>query len=204
VTHDAVSLRDCGETFTLIRIALILPDNLLRSKLLKNDFMALLPILRYPDLRLFTKAKPVASVDDRIHQLAADMAETMYAAPGIGLAATQVDQHVRLLVIDISEDRSQLLTLINPEILEKSGTCEGDEGCLSVPGIYEPVTRAEHVKVRALGLDGQSFELVANELLAVCIQHEMDHLEGKVFVQYLSLLKQSRIKSKLAKQARAM
>lgn len=166
--------------------------------------MALLPILRYPDPRLFTKAKPVASVDQHIRRLAADMAETMYAAPGIGLAATQVDQHVRLIVIDTSEDKSQLLTLINPELLTKDGECEGDEGCLSVPGIYETVTRAEQVKVRALGLDGKPFELEADGLLAVCIQHEMDHLEGKVFVQYLSPLKQNRIKAKLAKQARAM
>ncbi len=166
--------------------------------------MALLPILRYPDPRLFTKAKPVTTVDERIRRLAADMAETMYAAPGIGLAATQVDQHVRLIVIDVSEDKSALLTLINPELLAKSGSCEGDEGCLSVPGIYEPVQRAERVKVRALGLDGKPFELEAEDLLAVCIQHEMDHLEGKVFVQYLSQLKQNRIKAKLAKQARAM
>jgi peptide deformylase len=166
--------------------------------------MALLPILRYPDPRLHKTAAPVSAVNERIRQLATDMAETMYAAPGIGLAATQVDQHVRLIVIDISEDRSQLLTLINPEILEKSGTCEGDEGCLSVPGIYEMVTRADHVRVRALGLDGKSFDLEADGLLAVCIQHEMDHLVGKVFVEYLSRLKQSRIKSKLAKQTRAM
>ncbi|MFH1869540.1 MAG: peptide deformylase [Pseudomonadota bacterium] len=164
--------------------------------------MALLPILRYPDPRLHKKAAPVAQVDARIRQLAADMAETMYAAPGIGLAATQVDQHLRLIVIDISEDKSQLQTFINPELLEKSGECEGEEGCLSVPGIYETVARASHVRVRALGLDGQPFELVADDLLAVCIQHEMDHLEGKVFVEYLSRLKQTRIRSKLVKQAR--
>jgi peptide deformylase len=145
---------------------------------------------------------PVAQVDARIRQLAADMAETMYAAPGIGLAASQVDQHVRLIVIDISEDKSQLQTFINPELLEKSGECEGEEGCLSVPGIYETVRRASHVRVRALGLDGKPFELEADDLLAVCIQHEMDHLEGKVFVEYLSRLKQTRIKSKLVKQAR--
>jgi peptide deformylase len=164
--------------------------------------MALLPILRYPDPRLHKKASPVAQVDARIRQLAADMAETMYAAPGIGLAASQVDQHVRLIVIDISEDKSQLQTFINPELLEKSGECEGEEGCLSVPGIYETVQRASHVRVRALGLDGKPFELEADDLLAVCIQHEMDHLEGKVFVEYLSRLKQTRIKSKLVKQAR--
>jgi peptide deformylase len=164
--------------------------------------MALLPILRYPDPRLHKKATPVTQVDARIRQLAADMAETMYAAPGIGLAASQVDQHLRLIVIDISEDKSQLQVFINPELLEKSGECEGEEGCLSVPGIYETVQRASHVRVRALGLDGKPFELEADDLLAVCIQHEMDHLEGKVFVEYLSRLKQTRIKSKLVKQAR--
>lgn len=164
--------------------------------------MALLPILHYPDPRLHTKAQPVAQVDAAIRQLAADMAETMYAAPGIGLAATQVNQHVRLVVIDVSEDKSGLLTLINPEILARDGQCEGEEGCLSVPGIYETVRRAEHIKVRALGLDGKPFELETDGLLAVCIQHELDHLEGKVFVQYLSNLKQTRIKSKLVKQAR--
>ena len=180
----------------------ILPDNSSCINSLKNGFMALLPILRYPDPRLHKKAAPVTEVDARIRQLAADMAETMYAAPGIGLAASQVDQHVRLIVIDASEDRSQLLTLINPDLLEKSGECEGEEGCLSVPGIYETVQRASHVRVRALGLDGKAFELEADDLLAVCIQHEIDHLEGKVFVEYLSRLKQTRIKSKLLKQAR--
>ncbi len=164
--------------------------------------MALLPILRYPDPRLFTKAKPVGLVDERIRRLTKDMAETMYAAPGIGLAATQVDHHIRLIVIDVSEDKSDLVVLINPMLVTTSGSCEGDEGCLSVPGIYEPVTRAERVTVRAQGLDGEAFELLADGLLAVCIQHEMDHLEGKVFVQYLSPLKQNRIKSKLLKQAR--
>ena len=164
--------------------------------------MALLPILRYPDPRLHTVAEAVAEVTEDIRQLAADMAETMYEAPGIGLAATQVNVHKRVIVIDVSEDRSELLTLINPEILSSSGTEEGEEGCLSVPGIYETVQRAERVKVRALNLDGKSFELEANGLLAVCIQHEMDHLIGKVFVQYLSILKQNRIKGKLAKKAR--
>lgn len=164
--------------------------------------MSLLPILRYPDPRLHKKAAPVAQVDNAIRKLAADMAETMYAAPGIGLAATQVNQHIRLIVIDASEDKSSLLTLINPKILERSGECEGEEGCLSVPGIYETVKRSAHVKVGSLGLDGTPFELEADDLLAVCIQHEMDHLEGKVFVEYLSQLKQTRIKSKLAKQAR--
>jgi peptide deformylase len=164
--------------------------------------MALLPILRYPDPRLHTRATKVEVVDDRIRTLAADMAETMYEAPGIGLAATQVNQHVQVIVIDVSEDRSQLLTLVNPELLERSGQCEGEEGCLSVPGIYETVTRSEHVRVRALGLDGQPFELAASGLLAVCIQHEMDHLQGKVFVEYLSRLKQTRIRAKLEKKAR--
>ncbi len=164
--------------------------------------MALLQILHYPDPRLHTRAQPVKMVDDAIRQLAADMAETMYAAPGIGLAASQVDRHVRLIVIDVSEDKSQLLTLINPELIEKSGECEGEEGCLSVPGIYETVARASHVKIRALNLEGKSVELEADELLAVCIQHEMDHLDGKVFVEYLSRLKQTRIKTRLIKQAR--
>ena len=164
--------------------------------------MALLPILRYPDPRLHTKAKPVAVVDDRIRQLAADMAETMYEAPGIGLAATQVNVHEQVIVIDVSEDKSKLLTLINPEILSREGECEGEEGCLSVPGIYETVRRSQKVRVRALGLDGKPFELDAEDLLAVCVQHEMDHLQGKVFVEYLSMLKQNRIKAKLAKKAR--
>jgi peptide deformylase len=144
----------------------------------------------------------VVRVDDTIRKLAADMAETMYAAPGIGLAATQVDQHIRLIVIDVSEDKSQLLTLINPEILERSGECEGEEGCLSVPGIYETVKRSANIEARALGLNGEPFEVEAEGLLAVCIQHEMDHLEGKVFVEYLSPLKQTRIKNKLLKQSR--
>lgn len=144
----------------------------------------------------------MSHVDDDIRKLAADMAETMYAAPGIGLAATQVDQHIRLIVIDVTEDRSGLLTLINPEIVERSGECESEEGCLSVPGIYETVKRASQIKARALGLDGKPFELDAEGMLAVCVQHEMDHLEGKVFVEYLSPLKQNRIKNKLAKRAR--
>ena len=164
--------------------------------------MALLNILRYPDPRLYKLAAPVRAVDDRIRKLARDMAETMYAAPGVGLAATQVDQHLCLIVIDVSEDKSELLTLINPEIIERDGEQVCEEGCLSVPGIYDKVTRAEHVKVRALNLKGESFELEAHGLLAVCVQHEIDHLLGKVFVQYLSRLKQERIKAKLAKQAR--
>jgi peptide deformylase len=180
----------------------ILPDNSPCINSFKSGFMALLQILRYPDPRLHKKAAPVKVVDARVRRLAADMAETMYAAPGIGLAASQVDQHLRLIVIDVSEDKSGLLTLINPELLEKSGECESEEGCLSVPGIYDTVKRASHIRVRALGLDGQAFEMEADDLLAVCIQHEMDHLEGKVFVEYLSRLKQTRIKSKLLKQAR--
>jgi peptide deformylase len=159
--------------------------------------MALLPILKFPDPRLRKKAAPVTAVDDSIRRLAADMAETMYAAPGIGLAATQVDVHKQVIVIDISEDRSGLITLINPRIVERDGEQVYEEGCLSVPGIYDKVTRAEHVKVRTLTLD-----IDAHGLLAVCIQHEMDHLQGKVFVDHLSQLKQTRIKTKLAKQAR--
>jgi peptide deformylase len=162
--------------------------------------MALLKILQYPDPRLHTVARPVDAVDDGIRRLAADMAETMYAAPGVGLAATQVDRHIRLVVIDVSEHKDGLLTLINPVILERDGEVVHEEGCLSVPGIYEKVTRAEHVKVRALDLDGQAFELEARELLAVCIQHEIDHLDGKVFVQHLSRLKQERIRHKLVKR----
>ena len=164
--------------------------------------MALLKILHYPDPRLHTVAKSVASVDDEIRQLAADMAETMYAAPGIGLAATQVDRHIRMILVDISETKDQLKIFINPEIVAKDGETVYEEGCLSVPGIYDKVTRAEHIKVRALDLHGNSFELEADGLLAICIQHEIDHLNGKVFVEYLSRLKQSRIKSKLLKQAR--
>jgi len=164
--------------------------------------MALLPILRFPDPRLHTVAQPVGEINARIKQLAADMAETMYAARGIGLAATQVDEHVRLIVIDATEDKTGLMTLINPEIIERDGEQVYEEGCLSVPGIYDKVTRAEQITVRALGLDGKAFELQADELLSVCIQHEMDHLMGIVFVEHLSRLKQTRIKAKLAKQAR--
>ena len=164
--------------------------------------MARLDILHYPDARLHTVAKPVAAVDARIRQLVDDMAETMYAAPGIGLAATQVNVHERVVVIDISETHDDLLVLINPEIIARSGSEESEEGCLSVPGIYDKVTRAERVSVRALDRNGKSFELNADGLLAVCIQHEMDHLIGKVFVDYLSGLKRNRIKAKLLKQAR--
>lgn len=162
--------------------------------------MALLPILHYPDERLHTVAAPVEVINDEIRQLVRDMAETMYAAPGIGLAATQVNVHRQILVIDISETHDQLVVLINPEILESRGEAECEEGCLSVPGIYETVTRAEWIKVRALDRDGQPFDLETSGLLAVCVQHEMDHLKGKVFVEYLSRLKQTRILAKLKKQ----
>lgn len=164
--------------------------------------MALLPILRFPDPRLHKVAAPVVAIDDGIRRLAHDMAETMYEAPGIGLAATQVDVHQQLIVIDTSETRDALLVLINPEILEHEGAQVGEEGCLSVPGIYDKVERAEQVTVRYLDLDGKTQTLTADGLLAVCIQHEMDHLQGKVFVEHLSKLKQMRIRSKLAKQAR--
>lgn len=164
--------------------------------------MALLPILRYPDPRLHKKAAPVERVDETIRKLIADMAETMYEAPGIGLAATQVDVHKRVVVIDVLEDKSNLMAFINPEILGRSGEQACEEGCLSVPGIYEKVTRSERVKVRALDPQGEPFTLEAEGLLAVCIQHEIDHLDGKVFVEHLSQLKQGRIKAKLAKQAR--
>lgn len=165
--------------------------------------MALLPILHYPDPRLHTRAAPVERVDDRIRQLIEDMAETMYAAPGIGLAATQVDVHERVIVIDISEDRSDLRAFVNPVIVEAEGEAETEEGCLSVPGVFDKVTRAERVKVRALDRQGEPFVLEAEGLLAVCIQHEIDHLEGKVFVEYLSRLKQQRIAARLRKQSRA-
>ncbi|MCB5362701.1 peptide deformylase [Pusillimonas sp. CC-YST705] len=165
--------------------------------------MALLPILRYPDPRLFKTAKPVQVVDDRIRQLVRDMAETMYDAPGVGLAATQVDVHERVVVMDISEDSNELRVLINPEIIWRSDEQQVyQEGCLSVPGIYEEVKRADQVRVRALNENGEAYEFEADGLLAVCVQHELDHLNGKVFVEYLSPLKQGRIKTKLRKQER--
>ena len=164
--------------------------------------MSLLPILRFPDPRLKKVAAPVENIDDDIRRLASDMAETMYEAPGIGLAATQVDVHKRIIVIDISETRDQLLVLINPEILESDGLQVCEEGCLSVPGIYDKVERAENVAVRYLDLDGKKKRIEADGLLAVCLQHEIDHLDGHVFVEHLSLLKQTRIKAKLAKQAK--
>jgi peptide deformylase len=162
--------------------------------------MAKLSILRYPDYRLYTVAQPVTKVDARIKQLVADMAETMYDAPGIGLAATQVDEHIQLLIIDISEERNDLRVFINPKIITADGSAVHEEGCLSVPGIYDKVTRAEKITVEAMDLDGKTFTLEADGLMGVCIQHEMDHLLGKVFVQYLSPLKQSRIKNKLKKR----
>jgi peptide deformylase len=164
--------------------------------------MALLDILRYPDPRLHKRAEPVLAVDESVRALVRNMAETMYAAPGVGLAATQVDVHKRVIVIDASESRNELLVLINPEIVSREGVQYCEEGCLSIPGIYEPVERAETVTVRALGLDEKSFTFVAEKVLAVCVQHEMDHLEGKIFVDYLSRLKQQRIKAKLQKQFR--
>lgn len=165
--------------------------------------MALLPILKYPDPRLHKVAAPVAQVDDRIRQLVRDMAETMYEAPGVGLAATQVDVHERVVVIDVSENGDDLLVLINPEITWKSDEQQVfEEGCLSVPGIYDEVERAAEIHVRALNASGESFEFDADGLLAVCVQHELDHLQGKVFVEYLSGLKQSRLKARIKKQER--
>lgn len=164
--------------------------------------MPLLPILQYPDPRLHTVATAVTRVDDRIRRLIKDMADTLYAAPGVGLAATQVDVHRRLIIIDTSEMHDQLKVFINPEIIAREGASDCAEGCLSVPGIFEKVQRSERIRVRALDAQGRPFELDAEALLAVCIQHEMDHLEGKVFVEYLSRLKQQRILAKLKKQQR--
>jgi peptide deformylase len=167
--------------------------------------MALLNILNYPDKRLHKVAKPVAVVDERIRKLVADMAETMYAAPGVGLAATQVDVHERVIVIDVSDTHDELRVFINPEIVWSSDERKiSEEGCLSVPGIYDNVERAEKVRVRALNEKGETYEIDCEDLLAVCIQHEMDHLMGRVFVEYLSSLKQTRIKSKMKKLAHAM
>ena len=164
--------------------------------------MAILDILNYPDARLYTLAKPVSKVDEKIQRLIDDMAETMYEAPGIGLAATQVDVHLQIIVIDISEGKNKLQVFINPVVKTKTGTQEYEEGCLSVPGVYENVTRAETVVIDALDRNGKPFTLEADGLMAVCIQHEMDHLLGKVFVQYLSPLKQNRIKTKMQKRQR--
>ena len=164
--------------------------------------MARLPILRYPDPRLYRKASPVERVDDSVKKLVDDMAETMYSAPGIGLAATQVDVHKRVIVIDTSEARDRLVVLINPEIVFREGTQLLEEGCLSLPGIYESVERALTIRVKALDRGGRPYEMEATELLAVCIQHEIDPLEGKVFVDYLSRLKRDRIRAKLQKQVK--
>jgi len=162
--------------------------------------MTKLVILEYPDSRLRNKAEAVTAVDDAVRQLAADMLETMYGANGVGLAATQVDVHKRVIVMDVSEDRNQPLVFINPELLSSQGRTPTEEGCLSLPGIFDKVTRATQVRVRALGLDGKPFEMDAEGLLGVCIQHEMDHLLGKVFVDYLSELKRQLIRRRLEKE----
>jgi peptide deformylase len=164
--------------------------------------MALLNILRYPDARLHKTGAPVTVFDESLKNLVRDLAETMYAAPGMGLAATQVDVHKQVIVLDVSERRDSLVVLVNPEIVEASGVSDIEEGCLSVPGVYDIVERAERVKVRACDQNGNPFTLEAQGLLAVCIQHEMDHLKGKVFVEYLSQLKQQRVRARLAKQLR--
>jgi peptide deformylase len=164
--------------------------------------MPLLNILRYPDARLHKVASPVTVFDDSLKKLVRDMTETMYAAPGVGLAATQVDVHKQVIVLDVSERHDSLVVLVNPEIVETTGVSDIEEGCLSVPGVYDIVERAERVKVRAYDQNGNPFTLEAQGLLAVCIQHEMDHLKGKVFVEHLSQLKQQRVRAKLAKQLR--
>jgi peptide deformylase len=164
--------------------------------------MALLPILEYPDPRLKKVATPVAAVTADVRKLVADMADTMYSAPGVGLAATQVNVHKRVIVIDISEHKDALRVFINPELLSAEGEAESEEGCLSVPGYYDKVTRAARIRVRAKNERGETFELDAEGLLAVCIQHEMDHLQGKVFVEYLSPLKRARLSAKLRKKQR--
>ncbi|MGH8717807.1 MAG: peptide deformylase [Burkholderiales bacterium] len=159
-------------------------------------------VLLYPDERLHQRARPVESVDDEVRALVRDMAETMYRAPGVGLSATQVDVHKQVIVVDVSEDQSDLKVLINPRLVETQGTADVEEGCLSLPGIFEKIPRAERIKVRALNVAGGLFEMEAEGLLSVCIQHEIDHLEGKVFIERLSRLKQSRILAKLNKQRR--
>ncbi|CAD6874670.1 peptide deformylase [Methylomonas fluvii] len=161
--------------------------------------MSILTILEFPDKRLRTVAAKVDTVDDGIKTLVDNMIETMYAAKGVGLAATQVNVHKRVIVMDVSENKDEPICLINPQIIERDGVEESEEGCLSVPGFFEKVSRAEHIKVKALNRNGESFELEARDLLAVCIQHEMDHLEGKLFVDYLSAFKRNRIKAKLDK-----
>ena len=164
--------------------------------------MAQLPILHYPDPRLRIRAEPVAEVDARVRTLVADMLETMYEAHGIGLAATQVNVHERVLVVDVSEERNRPLCLINPEILRSEGEISYEEGCLSVPDVFEAVSRAESIRVAALNEHGESIEMDAEGLLAICVQHEMDHLEGRLFVDYLSTLKRGRLKTKFRKKAR--
>jgi peptide deformylase len=164
--------------------------------------MAILPILQYPDERLHKVAKKVDQINDTIRKLVRDMAETMYSAPGVGLAATQVDKHIQLFVMDVSDMHDDLRVFINPELIENQGEKENEEGCLSVPGIYENVIRAERITVRAQDEHGKPFTLEAEGFLAVCIQHEMDHLQGHVFVEHLSHLKQTRIRAKLKKQRR--
>lgn len=164
--------------------------------------MAILSILQYPDPRLHKVAAPVTAFDDRLRSLVADMAETMYAAPGVGLAATQVDRHVQVIVADVSEKHDRLLVLVNPQIVEGSGVSTLEEGCLSVPDIYDTVPRYERIRFRACDASGATFEQEAQGLLAVCIQHEMDHLKGRVFVEYLSRLKQTRIAARMRKQQR--
>lgn len=161
--------------------------------------MSILTILEFPDKRLRTKAKEVTVFDEKTKILVSDMLETMYGSKGVGLAATQIDVHQRIIVLDVSEDKNEPLCLINPEITQKDGEEESEEGCLSVPGFFENIKRAEHIKVKAFDKEGKVFELEAKELLSVCIQHEMDHLLGKLFVDYLSPLKRQRIKTKLVK-----
>jgi len=180
-------------------------ESLIFLSLLRKSCMPLRTILRYPDGRLQKIAKPVTVFDDRLRQLVADMAETMYEAPGIGLAATQIDVHEQIIVLDVSETRDQLQVLINPEILWASEERRVyDEGCLSVPGVFDGVERPSQVRVRAWDVNGKATEFEAEGLLAVCVQHEMDHLRGKVFVEYLSPLKRNRIKSKLQKEEREL
>jgi peptide deformylase len=173
--------------------------------LLDNSDMALLTVLCYPDPRLHQVAKPVAEVDARIKKIVADMAETMYDAPGVGLAATQVDIHERIIVIDVSDEQNELRVFINPEITWASAEKKSwREGCLSVPDFYDEVERPANIKLKALDLDGQEFEIEADGLLAVCLQHELDHLQGKVFVEYLSFLKRNRISQKMKKRAKEL
>ncbi|MBU3578988.1 peptide deformylase [Polynucleobacter sp. 73C-SIWE] len=170
-----------------------------------NSYMALLNVLCYPDPRLHKVAKPVEQVDARIKKIVADMADTMYEAPGVGLAATQVDIHERIVVIDVSEEQNQLMVFINPEIIWSSPEKKSwREGCLSVPDFYDEVERPAQVRVKALDVDGKEFELDADGLLAVCLQHELDHLQGKVFVEYLSILKRTRVSQKLKKRAKEL